>query len=304
MKIPVWQWHDKKLLPLFAKTDMHTVSENEVCETHRSTHTSTSSRPDGIENGSRHRCLLAGSSDGWVQTRTSSGMKAGSSSASSNNKPTATARDVIVCHAIAMRHRQPQTCSQTDWRVCSGGSGSSRRRPMRTNSRYTPVLFLVLYLSAFSLAAAQEEPTAMIKDKAKDLFPTTNRTMFVEDLETSRLARTFAENVARPIKNMIPRSYSATFVTAQMQVRVHTAAGGSSHSLAYHSRHLVAIVIHHHSENSFFILVGNVGKNVHMCEKQTDIETRHNNRTGFCLLKKSTVRQSGNRLSSEDFADR
>ena len=278
---------------------MHTVSENEVCETHRSTYTSTSSRPDGIENGSRRRCLLAGSSDGWVQTQASSGMKAGSSSTSSNNEPTATARDVIVSHAIAMQRRQPQTCSQTDWRVCSGGSGSSQRRPMRTSSRYTPVLFLLLYLAAVRLASAQEEPTAMIKDKAKDLFATTNRTMFVENLETSRLARTFAENVARPIKNMIPRSYSATFVTAQMQVCVHTAAGGSSHSLAHHSRHLVATVIHYHSENSFFILVGNVGKNVHMCQKQTDIETCHNNRTG-----KSTVRQSGNRLSSEDFANR
>lgn len=71
-----------------------------------------------------------------------------------------------------------------------------------------------------SVSAAESSTAGLAASKAKDLFPTTNDTLFVEDLESSRIARTFAENVALPIKSMVPRSYSATFVRAQMSVRV------------------------------------------------------------------------------------
>ena len=69
------------------------------------------------------------------------------------------------------------------------------------------------------VSAAEGNTAGSAASKAKDLFPTRNDTLFVEDLESSKIARTFAENVALPIKSMVPRSYSATFVRAQMSVR-------------------------------------------------------------------------------------
>jgi hypothetical protein len=70
------------------------------------------------------------------------------------------------------------------------------------------------------VSAAEGNAAGLAASKAQDLFPTRNDTLFVEDLESSRIARTFAENVALPIKSMVPRSYSAQFVRAQMSVRV------------------------------------------------------------------------------------
>ena len=84
------------------------------------------------------------------------------------------------------------------------------------------VLFVLggLLIGFRPVSAAESNTAGLTASKAKDLFPTTNDTLFVEDLESSRIARTFAENVALPIKSMVPRSYSATFVRAQMSVRV------------------------------------------------------------------------------------
>lgn len=81
-------------------------------------------------------------------------------------------------------------------------------------------LLLAIFPACKPVSAAESNTAGLAVSKAKDLFPTTNDTLFVEDLESSRIAQTFAENVAMPIKSMVPRSYSATFVRAQMSVRV------------------------------------------------------------------------------------
>lgn len=81
-------------------------------------------------------------------------------------------------------------------------------------------LLLAIFPACNPVFAAESNAAGLAVSKAKDLFPTTNDTLFVEDLESSRIAQTFAENVATPIKSLVPRSYSATFVRAQMSVRV------------------------------------------------------------------------------------
>ena len=69
------------------------------------------------------------------------------------------------------------------------------------------------------VSAAEGGASSLAASKLQNnLFPTTNDTLFEEDLEASQLAQTFAEKVAKPIKDMVPRSYSAKFMTAQMQV--------------------------------------------------------------------------------------
>jgi hypothetical protein len=78
---------------------------------------------------------------------------------------------------------------------------------------------LVCTLAARAVSAAEGGASSLAASKVKgELFPTTNDTLFKEDLQASQLAQTFANKVARPLKAMVPRSYSARFVTAQMQV--------------------------------------------------------------------------------------
>jgi hypothetical protein len=79
---------------------------------------------------------------------------------------------------------------------------------------------LVCTLAARAGSAAESgSASAVVGEKLQgNLFPTTNETLFEEDLEASQLAMTFADKVAKPIKSMVPRSYSAQYIVAKMQV--------------------------------------------------------------------------------------
>lgn len=117
----------------------------------------------------------------------------------------------------------PYIPKYTEIRFITETRPAARTRCRQTTWATICHVLLLLFLAVVRLASAQEDTSSdVLKEKAKALFPTSNDTLFVEDLEASRLAKTFAENVAKPIKNMIPRSYSATFVTAQMQVSART----------------------------------------------------------------------------------
>jgi len=93
-----------------------------------------------------------------------------------------------------------------------------RCRP-RCHALALALRLLVCTLAARVVSAAESGESAIVGEKLQEnLFPTTNETLFEEDLEASQLAMTFADKVAKPIKSMVPRSYTAQYIVAKMQV--------------------------------------------------------------------------------------
>ena len=132
--------------------------------------------------------------------------------------------DGNLCTKGCQRRTQGGLCRRCEWCRC----GSTRRRTdvpclERCRPRCHPLALtmrlLVCTLAARAGSAAESGASAVVGEKLQgNLFPTTNETLFEEDLEASQLAMTFADKVAKPIKSMVPRSYSAQYIVAKMQV--------------------------------------------------------------------------------------
>jgi hypothetical protein len=101
--------------------------------------------------------------------------------------------------------------------------GSWQNRRGRCPPQRALFFWMILGIFWVRLTPAQKSSTTSsqldrAQESGKAMFSTTNETLFTQDAEASRLAKTFASQVAKPIKSMFPRTYSANEVNAQMQV--------------------------------------------------------------------------------------
>jgi hypothetical protein len=101
--------------------------------------------------------------------------------------------------------------------------GSWQNRRGRCPPQRALFFWMILGIFWVRLTPAQKSSTTSsqldrAQESGKAMFSTTNETLFTQDAEASRLAKTFASQVAKPIKSMFPRTYSANEVNAQMQM--------------------------------------------------------------------------------------